>query len=65
MCELTKTEPIWLAAKEDRKYPQHEPGGEPNMTSGEIIIKGGFVIDPTRKIEGDIGRYRHQGRQDR
>ncbi|WP_292427760.1 formylmethanofuran dehydrogenase subunit A [Methanoregula sp.] len=24
------------------------------MTSGEIIIKGGFVVDPTRKMEGDI-----------
>ena len=23
MCELTKTAPIWLAAKEDRKYPQN------------------------------------------
>jgi len=25
------------------------------MASGEIIIKGGFVIDPTRKIDGDVG----------
>jgi len=25
------------------------------MTSGEIIVKGGFVIDPTRKINGDVG----------
>jgi formylmethanofuran dehydrogenase subunit A len=24
------------------------------MASGEIIIKGGFVIDPTRKIDGDV-----------
>ena len=24
------------------------------MASGEIIIKGGFVVDPTRKMEGDI-----------
>ena len=23
MCELTKTEPVWLAAKEDRKYPHN------------------------------------------
>jgi formylmethanofuran dehydrogenase subunit B len=22
MCEITNTQPIWLAAKEDRKYPQ-------------------------------------------
>ncbi|MHB8051863.1 MAG: formylmethanofuran dehydrogenase subunit A [Methanoregula sp.] len=25
------------------------------MASGEIIVKGGFVIDPTRKIDGDAG----------
>ena len=25
------------------------------MASGELIIKGGFVIDPTRKIDGDAG----------
>ena len=25
------------------------------MTSGELIIKGGFIIDPTRKIDGDVG----------
>ena len=25
------------------------------MTSGEILVKGGFVIDPTRKIDGDAG----------
>ena len=24
------------------------------MASGEIIIKGGFVVDPTRKMEGDV-----------
>jgi formylmethanofuran dehydrogenase subunit A len=24
------------------------------MASGEIIIKGGFVVDPTRKIDGDV-----------
>jgi formylmethanofuran dehydrogenase subunit A len=24
------------------------------MASGEIIVKGGFVIDPTRKIDGDV-----------
>jgi hypothetical protein len=23
MCELTNTEPVWLAAKEDRKYPHN------------------------------------------
>ena len=34
---------------------QHEPGGELKMASGEIIVKGGFVIDPTRKIDGDVG----------
>nr|WP_319377545.1 formylmethanofuran dehydrogenase subunit A [uncultured Methanoregula sp.] len=25
------------------------------MSSGEFIVKGGFVIDPTRKIDGDVG----------
>ena len=25
------------------------------MASGELIIKGGFIIDPTRKIDGDVG----------
>ena len=25
------------------------------MASGEMIIKGGFIIDPTRKIDGDVG----------
>jgi formylmethanofuran dehydrogenase subunit A len=25
------------------------------MASGEMIVKGGFVIDPTRKIDGDVG----------
>lgn len=25
------------------------------MASGELIIKGGFIIDPTRKIDGDTG----------
>ena len=25
------------------------------MASGEIIIKGGFIVDPTRKIDGDVG----------
>ncbi|MDD1687487.1 formylmethanofuran dehydrogenase subunit A, partial [Methanoregula sp.] len=25
------------------------------MSSGEIIVKGGFIIDPTRKIDGDVG----------
>ena len=25
------------------------------MASGEIIIRGGFIIDPTRKIDGDAG----------
>ncbi|MGA2122086.1 MAG: formylmethanofuran dehydrogenase subunit A [Methanoregula sp.] len=24
------------------------------MASGEIIIKGGFVVDPTRKMDGDV-----------
>ncbi len=24
------------------------------MTSGEIIIKGGFVVDPTRNMDGDV-----------
>ncbi|MEN6610830.1 MAG: formylmethanofuran dehydrogenase subunit A [Methanoregulaceae archaeon] len=24
------------------------------MTSGEIIVKGGFVIDPSQKIDGDV-----------
>ncbi len=25
------------------------------MSSGELIVKGGFIIDPTRKIDGDVG----------
>ena len=25
------------------------------MASGEIIIKGGFVVDPTQKIDGVVG----------
>ncbi|MGB8219832.1 MAG: formylmethanofuran dehydrogenase subunit A [Methanoregula sp.] len=25
------------------------------MASGELIIRGGFIIDPTRKIDGDAG----------
>jgi len=25
------------------------------MASGELIIKGGFIVDPTRKINGDVG----------
>jgi len=25
------------------------------MASGELIVKGGFIIDPTRKIDGDVG----------
>ena len=25
------------------------------MASGEMIVKGGFIIDPTRKIDGDVG----------
>jgi formylmethanofuran dehydrogenase subunit A len=25
------------------------------MASGELIIKGGFIIDPTRDIDGDVG----------
>ncbi|AGB01716.1 formylmethanofuran dehydrogenase subunit A [Methanoregula formicica] len=25
------------------------------MSSGEIIVKGGFIVDPTRKINGDVG----------
>ena len=25
------------------------------MVHGEIIVKGGFIIDPTRKIDGDVG----------
>jgi formylmethanofuran dehydrogenase subunit B len=24
MCELTNTKPVWLAAKEDRRYPESE-----------------------------------------
>ena len=62
MCELTKTEPIWLAAKEDRKISRIR-GGDLKMASGEMIIKGGFIIDPTRKIDGDVRRCCHQGWQ--
>ena len=25
------------------------------MASGELIVRGGFIIDPTRKIDGDVG----------
>ncbi len=25
------------------------------MAQGELIIKGGFIVDPTRKINGDVG----------
>jgi len=25
------------------------------MSSGELIVKGGFILDPTRKIDGDVG----------
>ncbi|WML67611.1 MAG: formylmethanofuran dehydrogenase subunit A [Methanoregula sp. SKADARSKE-2] len=25
------------------------------MANGELIVKGGFIIDPTRKIDGDVG----------
>jgi len=25
------------------------------MSSGELIVKGGFILDPTRKIEGEVG----------
>jgi len=25
------------------------------MASGELIVKGGFIVDPTRKIDGDVG----------
>jgi formylmethanofuran dehydrogenase subunit A len=25
------------------------------MSSGEYIVKGGFIVDPTRKINGDVG----------
>ena len=25
------------------------------MTSGEILVRGGFIVDPSRKIDGDVG----------
>ena len=59
MCELTQTEPIWLAAKEHRKYPSPVVA----LKCQKSLIKNGFVIDPTRKIDGDVGGCRDKGRE--